>query len=41
MSLGSTFLSEMKLALTLVIAPEKLLDFVSTPGMDDTDWGTA
>ncbi len=41
MSLGSTFLAEMELALPLVIAPEKLIDFVSTPGMDDTDWGTA
>jgi hypothetical protein len=41
MSLESTFLSEMELALPLVIAPEKLIDFVSTPGTDDTDWGTA
>ena len=41
MSLVSTFLSETELALTLVIAPEKLIDSVSTPGMDDTDWGTA
>jgi hypothetical protein len=40
-SLGSTPLSETKLALPLVIAAEKLLDFVSTPGMDDTDRGTA
>ncbi len=39
MSLGSTFHSE--LALLLVIAPERLIDFVSTPGMEDTDWGTA
>ncbi len=35
------FLSEMELVLPLVIAPETLIDFVSTPGMDDTDWGTA
>ena len=41
MSLGSTFLSETELALPLVIAPEKLIDCVSTPGMDGTDWGTA
>ncbi len=41
MSLGSTSLSETKLALPLVVAAEKLIDFVSTPGMDDTDWGTA
>jgi hypothetical protein len=41
MSLGSTSLSERKLALPLVIAAEKLIDFVSTPSMDDTDWGTA
>ena len=34
-------LSEMKLALPLVSAPEKLIDFVSTPGMDESDWGTA
>jgi len=32
---------ETKLALPLVIAAEKLLDFVSTPSMDDTDWETA
>jgi hypothetical protein len=37
MSLGSTFLSEMELALPLGIAPEELIDFMSTPGMDDTD----
>ena len=41
MSLGSTFLSEMELALPLGIAPEKSIDFVSTPSMDNTDWGTA
>jgi hypothetical protein len=41
MSLGSTFLSEMELELPLVIAPEELIDFVSTPGMDGTDQGTA
>jgi hypothetical protein len=31
----------MELALPLVVAPEKLIDFVSTSGMDDTEWGTA
>ncbi len=31
----------MELALPLVIAPERLLDFVSAPGMDDTNRGTA
>lgn len=41
MSLVSTFLSEMELALPLAIAPEKSIYFASTPGMDDTDWGTA
>ncbi len=40
MSLGSTSLSGTKLALPLLIAAEKLIDFVSTPSMDDTDWGT-
>ena len=37
MSLGSTFISEMELAPPVVTAPEKLIDFVSTSGMDDTE----
>jgi hypothetical protein len=31
----------MELALPLVFALEKLIDFVSTPGMDESDWGMA